>query len=52
MRPILSIERNRDAAFDRLAVNGAELVTTVMVAFEWLRTTEHPVFRDVRGLVK
>ena len=26
-------ERNRDAAFDRLAGNGAELVTTEMVAF-------------------
>lgn len=45
-------ERNRDAAFDRLAGNGAELVTTEMVAFEWLRTAEHPVFRDVLGLVK
>jgi nicotinamidase-related amidase len=45
-------ERNRDAAFDRLAGNGAELVTTEMVAFEWLRTAEHEVFRDVLGLVK
>ncbi|HEY3046952.1 MAG TPA: isochorismatase family protein [Polaromonas sp.] len=45
-------ERNRDAAFDRLAGNGAELVTTEMVAFEWLRTAEHPVFREVLGLVK
>lgn len=45
-------ERNRDAAFDRLAGNGAELVTTEMVAFEWLRTAEHPAFKDVQGLVK
>jgi nicotinamidase-related amidase len=45
-------ERNRDAAFDHLAGNGAELVTTEMVAFEWLRTAEHEVFRDVLGLVK
>lgn len=45
-------ERNRDAAFDRLAGNGAELVTTEMVAFEWLRTAEHPVFKDILGLVK
>lgn len=45
-------ERNRDAAFDRLAGNGAELVTTEMVAFEWLRTAEHEAFKDVLGLVK
>jgi nicotinamidase-related amidase len=45
-------ERNRDAAFDRLAGAGAELVTTEMVAFEWLRTAEHPAFRDVQGLIK
>ena len=45
-------ERNRDAAFDRLAGNGAELVTTEMVAFEWLRTAEHPLFKPVLGLIK
>ena len=45
-------ERNRDAAFDRLAGAGAELVTTEMVAFEWLRTAEHPVFKEILGLVK
>ena len=45
-------ERKRDAAFDRLAGAGAELVTTEMVAFEWLRTCEHPDFKDVLGLVK
>jgi len=45
-------ERNRDAAFDRLAGAGAELVTTEMVAFEWLRTAEHPAFRDVLALIR
>jgi len=45
-------ERNRDAAFDRLAAAGAELVTTEMVAFEWLRTVDHPQFKDVLSLVK
>ncbi len=45
-------ERNRDAAFDRLAGAGAELVTTEMVAFEWLGTAEHPAFKDVQGLIK
>jgi nicotinamidase-related amidase len=45
-------ERNRDAAFDRLAGAGAELVTTEMVLFEWLRTAEHPAFKDVQALIK
>ena len=45
-------ERNRDAAFDRLAGAGAELVTTEMVAFEWLRTSEHAAFKDVLALLK
>ncbi len=45
-------ERNRDAAYDRLAGAGAELVTTEMVLFEWLRTAEHPLFKDIQGLIK
>jgi len=45
-------ERNRDAAFDRLASAGVELVTTEMVAYEWLRSAEHPAFKAVLQLVK
>ena len=45
-------ERNRDAAFDRLAGAGAELVTTEMVAFEWLRSAEHPAFKSMQALIK
>ena len=45
-------ERNRDAAFDRLAGAGAELVTTEMVVFEWLRTCEHEDFRELLQLIK
>ncbi len=45
-------ERNRDAAFDRLAGAGAELVTAEMVIFEWLRSADHPHFREVQALVK
>jgi nicotinamidase-related amidase len=45
-------ERNRDAAFDRLAGAGAELVTTEMVLFEWLRSAEHADFKAVQALVK
>ncbi|SEA53197.1 Nicotinamidase-related amidase [Variovorax sp. YR216] len=45
-------ERNRDAAFDRLAGAGAELVTTEMVGFEWVRTAEHPRFKDLQALIR
>lgn len=45
-------ERNRDAAFDRLAGAGAELVTTEMVLFEWLGTCEHEHFKQVLALIK
>ena len=45
-------ERNRDAAFDRLAGNGAELVTVEMVAFEWLGSADHPLFKAVQALIR
>jgi len=45
-------ERNRDAAYDRLAGAGAELVTTEMVLFEWLRSAEHPQFKEVQAFIK
>ncbi len=45
-------ERNRDAAYDRLAGAGAELVTTEMVLFEWLRSAEHPDFKAIQALIK
>lgn len=45
-------ERNRDAAFDRLAGAGVELVTTEMVIYEWLRTAEHPSFKAILEKVK
>jgi len=45
-------DRNRDAAFDRLAGAGVELVTTEMVLFEWLRGAEHPSFKAIQALIK
>ena len=45
-------ERDRDAAFDRLAGAGAELLTTEMVMFEWLRDCEHPAFKNILTLIK
>lgn len=45
-------DRNRDAAYDRLAAAGAELVTTEMVAFEWVRSAEHPAFKYMQSLIR
>jgi len=45
-------DRNRDAAFDRLAGNGAELVTTEMVVFEWLESAENEHFKFALDLIK
>jgi nicotinamidase-related amidase len=45
-------ERNRDAAYDRLASEGAVLVTTEMVLFEWLGDAAHPQFKAIQGLIR
>lgn len=45
-------ERDRDAAFDRLAGNGIELVTSEMVIYEWLGDADHPDFRTILQRVK
>lgn len=45
-------ERNRDAAYDRLASAGGELVSTEMVGFEWLGDAGHPRFRDWQALIR
>lgn len=45
-------DRNRDAAFDRLASCGAELITTEMALFEWLGSADHPEFKNMQALIK
>ena len=45
-------EANRDAALERAKAHGAELVTTEMVIFEWLGTSDHPGFREALNLVR
>ncbi len=43
---------NKDAAVDRMVRHGAEVVTTEMVLFEWLRDATHPNFRAVQKLIR
>ena len=43
---------SKETALARAARHGAEIVTTEMVIFEWLRSCEHPRFRQALGLVR
>jgi nicotinamidase-related amidase len=43
---------SKEVALRRLDWAGAELVTTEMVLFEWLRSADHPAFKAVMALVK
>jgi len=43
---------DKDTAIRRMERHGAEIVTTKMVVFEWLRTAEHPQFRQAIALIK
>ena len=43
---------NKEAALRRMERHGAEIVTTEMVVFEWLGSSEHPRFREALALVK
>ena len=43
---------DREVAIDRARRHGAEVVTSEMVLFEWLRDARHPKFREVHKLVK
>ena len=43
---------NVTAAVDRMARHGAEVVTSEMVLFEWLRDAAHPRFREVQKLLR
>ncbi len=43
---------DRTAAIDRARQHGAEIVTSEMVLFEWLRDARHPRFREVQKLLR
>jgi nicotinamidase-related amidase len=40
------------AGIDRARQHGAEIVTSEMILFEWLRDSRHPQFRAVQKLLK
>jgi nicotinamidase-related amidase len=43
---------DRAVAIDRARQHGAEIVTSEMVLFEWLRDARHPRFREVHKLLR
>jgi len=43
---------DREAALARARQAGAQIVTSEMVLFEWLRDARHPRFREVQKLLK
>ncbi len=43
---------DQEAAIARARQHGAEVVTSEMVLFEWLRDARHPKFREVQKLLK
>ncbi len=43
---------DEETAWRRASAHGVELVTSEMVAFEWLRRADHPARRDVINAVK
>ncbi|QGZ59039.1 isochorismatase family protein [Paraburkholderia acidiphila] len=43
---------DKDTAIARLRQAGADVATVEMVAFEWLRSSDHPRFHDMLALIK
>ncbi len=43
---------SKETAIRRMEQHGADIVTVEMVVFEWLKTAEHPRFREVAALIK
>ncbi|WP_282128714.1 isochorismatase family protein [Roseobacter litoralis] len=45
-------EDNRQAAISRMRAQGVEIVTTEMVLFEWLVSSDHQNFKTVSALIR
>lgn len=43
---------DKDAGLRRAAAAGAQILTSEMAIFEWLRTSNHPEFRRILGLIR
>jgi nicotinamidase-related amidase len=43
---------DKEVALDRLQQAGAKLLTTEMLAFEWIKTSQHPQFADILKAIK
>jgi len=43
---------SKETAIRRMECHGADVVTTEMVVFEWLKTAENPRFRETAALIK
>jgi nicotinamidase-related amidase len=43
---------NKAAGLERMRAAGAEVLSTEMVVFEWLRNRRHPRFKEVLALIK
>lgn len=43
---------DKQIALDRLKLAGARLITVEMLGFEWLKTAQNPVFKEVLALLK
>jgi hypothetical protein len=45
-------ESNRLLAIDRLRAAGAEIVSSEVILFEWMKDAMHPAFKSISSLVK
>jgi nicotinamidase-related amidase len=43
---------DKQIALDRLNIAGSRLITAEMLGFEWLKTAQNPVFKEVLALLK
>jgi nicotinamidase-related amidase len=44
--------KNKECALKRLLHAGAQIVTTEMVIFEWLKSSKHTSFKEVQAFIK